>query len=556
MLTTTYERYTQIFKAEKIAALPRLNLNDRQICDLELLTNGGFTPLNSFLNEDDYISVVDNMRLGSGELWPIPITLDVSSDSVYKTGDDIVLCDQYGEMLAVLSIESVYEPDKTKEAEKVFGTIDKKHPGVFYLFERTGNTYIGGKLQKITLPQRYDFSELRKTPEELKKHFKEKKWDRVVGFQTRNPVHRAHFELMKRAADKNDAQILIHPVIGVTKEGDFDYITRVHAYKAVRDHYMNDFAELSLLPLAMRMAGPREALLHALIRKNYGCTHFIIGRDHAGPGNDSSGKPFYGAYDAQELAKKYENDLGVKIIPFNEMVYVEEEKKYIPNNEVKEGQTVKNISGTKLRKILRDNDVVPEWISFPEVINELKKGVEKEKKKGYTIFFTGLSGSGKSTIAHKLYTKLLEIQDRSVTLLDGDVVRQNLSKGLGFSKADRDANVERIGFVANEITKHGGIAICSLIAPYIKSRRINRELISGNGTYIEVHVSTSLDICKDRDPKGLYKRVEVGKIKGFTGIDDPYEAPEFPEIKIDTEKHTSVECVDLIIESLKEKDLI
>jgi len=546
----------QTLKKDEIASLPRLNLNDRQIYDLELIINGGFEPLEGFLNENDYLSVLEGMKLKNGKLWPIPINLDVSADSVYKAGDEVVLCDQYGEMLAVLSIESVYKPDKKKEAEKVFGTTDKKHPGVFYLFERTEDLYIGGNLKKVALPQRYDFSELRHTPEDLKKIFKENGWKNIVGFQTRNPIHRAHFELMKRAAEENNAQVLIHPVIGVTKEGDFDYITRVHAYKAVKKHYMNDFAELSLLPLAMRMAGPREALLHAIVRKNYGCTHFIVGRDHAGPGDDSNGEPFYGAYDAQELAKKYEEELGIKIISFNEMVYVEEEKRYIPSGEAKDGQTIKKISGTKLRKILRNNDAVPEWISFPEVIDELKRGVEKEKRKGFTIFFTGLSGAGKSTVAHKLYTKLLEVQDRSVTLLDGDVVRQNLSKGLGFSKADREANVERIGFVANEITKHGGIAICSVIAPYEKSRRVNRELISSNGTYIEIYVSTPIGVCKNRDPKGLYKRVEAGKIKNFTGIDDPYEEPKSADMELDTEKDTSSECADMIIAYLKESSLI
>lgn len=539
---------------QKIIHLPRLNLTDRQLYDLEMILVGGFSPLEGFLTEEEYDSVVRQMRLPNGTLWPIPVTLDVSG--AYRRGDEIALCDKYGNPVALMSITSVYAPDKMREAQMVYGTTDLAHPGVRYLLKEAGPVYIGGKILGIALTEKHDFRDLRHTPAELKEWFRKNGWNRVVGFQTRNPIHRAHYEIMTRAADSIGAKILIHPVVGLTKEGDIDYITRVRAYKRLHERYLADRAKLSLLPIAMRMAGPREAVWHALIRKNYGCTHFIVGRDHAGPGNDSSGKPFYGPYEAQKLVLQYEKDIGIAIIPMQEMAYVEEENAYYPADEIKPHHTVKNISGTQFRKMLRDGDEIPEWFSFPEVIEELRRGIEREKRRGFTIFFTGLSGAGKSTIATILYTKLLEIQDRKITFLDGDVVRQNLSRGLGFSREDRNANIERMGFVANEITKHGGIAICSAIAPYEESREKNRQLISKNGVYIEVYVSTPLEICKARDTKGLYAKAEQGLVKNFTGIDDPYEVPANPDIEFSTANTNPLECADRIVEFLKSKNLL
>lgn len=541
---------------QKAINLPRLNLTDRQLFDLELILTGGFHPLNGFLNHSDYESVVENMKLSNGELWPMPIVLDVASDHTYKLNDEIILCDKYGNPIASFKVESIYKPDKVKEAKLVFGTNDLLHPGVKYLMESTKDVYLGGKVSGISLSPKYDFKELRKTPKELRDFFKKKGWKKVIAFQTRNPIHRAHFDLIKRAVDENKAKALIHPVVGLTKEGDIDYITRVRAYKSLHSGRAKDFAELALLPLAMRMAGPREAIWHALIRKNHGCTHFIIGRDHAGPGNDSTGKPFYGPYEAQELAKKYENEIGIKLLTSEELSYVEEIKGYLRASEIKPGQTVKNISGTNFRRMLLNNEEIPEWFSFPEVINELRIGAQKSAVKGTVIFFTGLSGSGKSTIANILATKLLEIQNKKITVLDGDVVRQNLSKGLGFSKEDRNTNVRRIGFVAGEVARHGGIAICAAIAPYSESRDQNRQSISREGNYVEVFVSTPLSVCKKRDVKGLYKQAKHGKIKGLTGLDDPYEVPVNPEIVINTTKYKAEQCATQIIEFLKSRKYI
>ncbi len=540
---------------DRAATLPSINLTDYQVCDLEQILIGGFSPLSGFMTEEEYKSVVNAMRLPSGEIFPMPITLDIA-DAHFALGDEVMLADKYGLPLAILKVESIFRPDRAHEAQMVFGTLDEKHPGVYRLTREVEPVIIGGPVVGIQLPTRHDFAELRKTPRELRAHFSANGVEKVIGFQTRNPVHRAHFELMKRAAENVGGHILLHPTVGLTKEGDIDYITRVRAYKKLHEARMKEFATLSLLQLAMRMGGPREALWHAIIRRNYGCTHFIVGRDHAGPGNDSEGKPFYAPYAAQELVKKFEKDIGISIITSQEMVYAVAEKRYKPMNEVREGEEIGKISGTQFRGMLGGEGAVPEWFSFPEVIEELKRGHRQAlKSRGIAIFFTGLSGAGKSTIATILYTKLLEVQDRKVTLLDGDVVRLHLSKGLGFSKEDRNTNIRRIGFVANEVVKHGGIAICSAVAPYRESRDENRELIRKNGTYIEVHVATPLAVCRERDVKGLYKKAEAGLLKGLTGVDDPYEAPEAAELTIDTSGLSPIEAADLILSYLSEHNL-
>ncbi len=504
---------------QKLITLPRLVLTDRQLCDLGLILNGAFAPLKGFLDEKDYRSVVEKMRLANGDLWPIPIVLDAGKSSNMKIGQEVILCDKFGVPRAILKVSSVYTPDKLKEARLVYGTTDTAHPGVKYLLEKTGDTYIGGKVLGLPYEEYTDsFHELRLTPAQLKAEFARLGWKKVIAFQTRNPIHRGHYELLTRAAREIGGNLLIHPSVGLTKEGDIDAITRIRCYQQLHEKYLKDIAKLSLLPLAMRMAGPREALWHALIRKNYGATHFIIGRDHAGPGKDAKGVPFYGPYDAQTLVAKHTKEIG--IVPYfaPEVVYVKEVKKHMFVNEVKKNHTIQNISGTEFRDMLRTNKKVPAWFSFPEVIRELKKGVEKESG-GITIFFTGLPSSGKSTIARMLSTKLAEVQDRRITLLDGDVVRLNLSKGLGFSKEDRDTNIERIGFVAGEITKHGGIAICAALAPYQKSRDSNRQLIGSNGTYIEVFVNTPLNVCEQRDIKDSTKK---------PGPESCRTSPEFP----------------------------
>lgn len=541
---------------QKLPNTPRLNLSTRQLCDLELLMNGGFSPLEGFMDKDDYESVVKNMRLKNGTLWPIPIVLDVSDIKNYKIGSELILCDQYGKPLSLFTISSIYKPSKKTEAKFVYGTTDQTHFGVNQLMEYTGNFYLGGRVEGINNIDHYDFTEIRLTPEQIHKLRVADKSDKLIGFQTRNPLHKAHYTMIKKAAEKYKAKVLIHPSVGMTKIDDVDYITRTKSYKLLHKNYSNNFSYLSLLPLAMRMAGPREALWHAIIRKNYGCTHFIVGRDHAGPGSAKDGTPFYGIYEAQELVKKYSKELNIIPIFINEMVYVEELNEYLQADQVKESHTIKKISGTRFREMIQNDEHIPEWFSFPEIISEVKRGVIRQKKDGLTLFFTGLPSAGKSTIALNLYYLLLEVQNKNITILDGDVVRNNLSKGLGFSKEDRDTNIARIGFVANEITKHRGIAICSAIAPFEQARQQNRKLISSNGNYIEVYISTPAEVCKQRDVKGLYKMASVGKLKGLTGFDDSYEVPSNPEITIDTENRTPKECVDDIVKYLIDRDLI
>jgi len=543
-------------QSHDLSRLPRITLTDRQLFDLEQILCGGFSPLKGFLSEKDYDSVVENMHLASGEIWPMPIVLDQQNGHGRTVGEELILCDMFGNPIAFFTIESIYTPDKKKEARLVYGTEDLAHPGVKYLMEETGPVYLGGPVELIGYSPKHDFKELRRTPAELKKTFKDRGWKKVVAFQTRNPMHRAHFELVTRAAKEHGAHALVHPVVGLTKEGDIDYISRVRAYKRLVENRMNDSAILSLLPIAMRMAGPREAVWHAIIRRNYGATHFIVGRDHAGPGNDSNGKPFYDPYAAQNLAKAHEKEIGVVIVPMKEFAYVESEDAYVAADQLKPGQVTKNISGTKFRQMLRAGEEVPEWFSFPEVVEELRIAVEKEKRRGAVVFFTGFSGAGKSTIAHVLYHKLLERQDRPVTLLDGDVVRLNLSKGLGFSREDREANIERIGFVAGEIAKHGGIAICAAIAPYKASREVNRRAIEKKGTYVEVFVNAPIELCEERDTKGLYKKARAGLLKNFTGIDDPYEVPEHPELTLDTDKESAEEAAERIYGFLISRGLI
>lgn len=524
--------------AEKLAArqYPSWDLSERQLCDIELLLNGAFSPLEGFLNQADYESVVETMRLCSGLLWPIPITLDVSEDFAggIGSGDRIALRDLEGVVIATLEVSDIWSPDKAAEAVGVFGTGDQAHPAVHYLHHIAGPVYVGGKLRGIEPPTHYDFKHLRDGPEELRQRFRKLGWRRVVAFQTRNPMHRAHQELTLRAARDAEANLLIHPVVGMTKPGDIDHFTRVRCYEQLTSRYPEQTTMLSLLPLAMRMGGPREALWHAIIRKNYGCTHLIVGRDHAGPGKDSKGEDFYGPYDAQELLQAHQEELDISMVPFRMMVYAENRAQYVPVDEAGDADRVLNISGTELRRRLQEGLDIPDWFSFPDVVAELRRTHPPRHRQGFTVFFTGLSGSGKSTIANALMVKLMEIGGRHVSLLDGDIVRKNLSSELGFSKEDRDLNIRRIGYVASEVTKHGGIAICAPIAPYAATRRIVRDVISPVGGFVEVHVATPLEVCEERDRKGLYAKARAGIIKEFTGISDPYEAPEHPEMVIDT----------------------
>jgi len=520
----------------EVANYPSWDLTPRQLCDLDLLLNGAFSPLEGFLGEADYEKACDEMRLESGVLWPIPITLDVSEAFAgeVSTGETIALRDEEGVLIATMDVSDSWRPDKEKEARRVFGTTDDSHPGVDYLFHQAGPVYLGGRLHGIEPPTFYDFKLLRDSPSELRGRFRKLGWRKVVAFQTRNPLHRAHQRLTFRAARESEANLLIQAVVGMARQGDMDHFTRVRCYEHVLEEYPDQTTTLSLLNLAMRMAGPREAIWHAIIRKNYGCTHFIVGHDHAGPGNDSSGEPFYGPYEAQDLFRKHEEELDITMVPFKTMVYVENKAEYMAADETLPSDTVLDLSGAEFSRRLHEGLEIPEWFSFPKVVEELRRAQPPRHRQGFTVFFTGLSGSGKSTIANALMIKLMEDGSRPVTLLDGDIVRKNLSSELTFSKEHRDLNIQRIGFVASQITKNRGIAICAPIAPYTQTRRQVREAISPLGGFIEVYVSTPIEVCEKRDRKGLYAKARAGVIKGFTGIDDPYEVPENAEIVIDT----------------------
>ena len=535
-----------------ILELKSWTLTNRQLCDIEMILNGGFSPLDGFMNQNDYNRVCKKMRLENNLLWPIPITLDINNELADKLeiNEKIVLRDKEGFAIALLTVNDIWNPNKEEEAQQIYETTDIYHPGVNILLNETHSTYVGGSIEGIHNPKHYDYPQLRHTPVELRKIFHEKGWSDIIAFQTRNPMHRAHVELTKKALKEKNAKLLIHPVVGLTKPGDVNHYTRVRCYNNIMKKYPKDMAELSLLPLAMRMAGPKEALWHAIIRKNYGCNYFIIGRDHASPGFNKDNKPFYGPYDAQEMLNEYSNELGINMIPFKQLVYVKEKKTFMGIDEVPKDSTTLSVSGTELRNLLDQGKEIPEWFSYPEVVRELQKQRPSLSKRGFTIFFTGLSGSGKSTLANGLLVKLLEDGHRPVSLLDGDIVRTHLSSELGFSKEHRSLNVRRIGFVASEITKNGGIAICAPIAPYRLDRQFNRDMIDPLGGYIEIFVNTPLEICEQRDVKGLYAKARKGLLKQFTGIDDPYEKPENAEIVIDSSDEDPEILVDQILDQI------
>ena len=541
------ERQAEIKAASR--TWPSWTLTPRQLCDLELLLNGGFSPLSGFLRRADYDSVCADMRLTNGVLWPMPIVLDVADDfaSGLRHQTMVALRDPEGVLLAALHVEDVWRPDRAEEARQVYGTTSEEHPGVAHLMRQMHALYVGGAVEGVQLPTHYDYRQLRLTPEQVRAEFVRLGWRRVVAFQTRNPLHRAHRELTVRAAQEMQANLLVHPAVGMTKPGDVDHYTRVRCYQAVLPTYPAGTAMLALLPLAMRMGGPREAVWHAIIRKNHGCSHFIIGRDHAGPGSDSKGRPFYDPYAAQQLLRDHEDELGIRAVPFRMVVYVPDLDTYVPEDEVGPSTRVLNISGTELRKRLAEGRELPEWFTFPDVARELQRGYPPRWKQGVTVFFTGLSGAGKSTIANVLLIKLLELGGRPITLLDGDIVRKNLSSELGFSREHRDINIRRIGFVASEITKNGGIAICAPIAPYERLRNEVRGVIERVGGFVLVHVSTPLEVCEQRDRKGLYAKARAGEIPNFTGVSDPYEPPTNADLVIDTTEMAPEEAAQEII---------
>ena len=535
--------------------LPSIKISMRNLCDLELLATGGFSPLDRFMGKADYERVLHEMRLSDGTLFPLPITLTADPKELPTVGEELVLRNANNDVIAVLTLDEVYHWDAQTEAALAYGSTDSKHPMISEM-ARWNKVCISGPMKVVNLPKYYDFVELRRTPAQVREMLENMGHDNVVAFQTRNPLHRIHEELTKRAATQVGGSLIIHPVVGMTKPGDVDHYTRVRIYKALVDNYYDKKSTLlSLLPLAMRMAGPKEALLHAIIRRNHGANHFIVGRDHAGPGKDSTGKPFYGPYDAQDFMNKYEHEIGVKMIPFEELVYLPDEDRYVEGKDVPQGAKTLNISGTQVRDdYLTKGKLLPEWFTRPETAEILREMYPPRHKQGFCIWFTGLSGSGKSATTQVLTSLLLE-RGREIAILDGDVVRTHLSKGLGFSKEDRDTNIMRIGFVAGEIVHASGAVICAAISPYRATREEARKMVGEN--FVEVYMDTPVEVCEQRDVKGLYAKARQamadGHPMGFTGVDDPYEPPIDPEISLKGYGATPEENARQIVAYLEEQ---
>lgn len=547
----------EALRAEAVA-LPSINLKTRQLCDLELLLSRAFFPLKGFMDRADYESVLSDMRLASGELWPLPICLDVSPETgqSLQAGSKLALRDQEGFLLAILNVSDVWIPDLEREAATVFGTADPAaHPSVRFLLSNAGRYYVGGNLEGLSQPLHFDFQDLRVSPSEMHRRFSQNGWRKVIGFQSEQHLHCAHKEMISRAAREAGASILLHPVVGVQYHGDLDQYTLIRSYQAFVRQFPRNMISLGLLPLYQRKAGPREALLQAMVRRNYGCTHFVVAGDQADPFAEI-GETFYPKGAAQELVRVHESETGIAMIPMREMVYIEEMAQYLPEDEVEEGMNVRAITSQELRHRLEHGIDIPDWFSFPEVVEELRRAHPPRSKQGFTIFLTGLSGAGKSTVAKVLLARFLEMRDRPVTLLDGDIVRRNLSSELTFSKEHRELNVRRIGFVASEITRNGGIAICAPIAPYPEAREYNRSLIGQAGGFVEVFMNTPLEVCEQRDRKGLYAKARAGLVKGVTGIDDPYIPPANPEVTIDTTEMTPIEAAQVILLFLEEQGYI
>ena len=540
---------------ERTKGLKAIQISQRALNDLELIATGAFSPLDRFMDKADYERVLSEMRLSDGTLFPMPITLTADPAELPAVGEELVIRNALNDLIGIMKLEEIYTWDPEKEARLSLGTDDSRHPLVSEM-SRWGKVCISGELKIINMPKYYDFVDIRQTPAEVRAELEEMGNENVVAFQTRNPLHRVHEELTKRAAKQIGGSLLIHPVVGMTKPGDVDHYTRVRVYKALLENYYDKKStKLSLLPLAMRMAGPREALLHAIIRRNYGANHLIVGRDHAGPGNDSTGKPFYGPFDAQEMLGKYEEELGVKMVPFKWLVYLPDRNEYVEAGKAPEGERVLTISGTQVREdYLSKGELLPDWFTRPETAEILRESYPARHNQGFCIWFTGLSGSGKSATARALTDLLLE-RGKQLTVLDGDVVRTHLSKGLGFSAEDRDTNIMRIGFVAGEIVRHGGNVICAAISPYRNARNEARKLVP-EGSFMMTYVDTSLEVCEARDVKGLYAMARRGEIKGFTGVDDPYEAPINPEITVTGDEVTPEENALKIIAYLEEQGFL
>ena len=541
----------------KAFQLPSYQLNERQQYDLELLCNRAFYPLTGFMSQADYDSVLESGRLADGSVWPIPVCLDIPEKlaQTLTPGQDLALCDSEGFLLAVMHVTDIWQPDKRREAAAIYGTDNElKHPSVFSLYNRLAPTYVGGSLEGLHPPLHYDFIEFRLPPSETHRRFTQNGWRNVIGFHTEKLLHCAPKEMIFQAARQSKAHIFLQPVAGLPAPGDLDHFTTVYCYQAFVEQFPKNMIMLGLLPFASRKAGPKEALLQALVKKNYGCTHFMVAPDQADPFMHESGdKLFYPPGRAQELVDGFGEEIGISMVPLTPMAYVQKQGKYLPRDQIEAEAETRNISSSELRRCLEFDLDIPEWFSFPSVVAELRKTYPPRHKQGFTLFLTGLSGAGKSTLARVLYVKFMELRDRPVTLLDGDIVRRNLSSELSFSREDREVNVRRIGFVASEITKNRGIAICAPIAPYEESRRHNRDLISQYGGYIEIYMNTPFEVCEQRDRKGIYAKAKQGLMTGVTGVDDPYVPPVNPELTIDTSSTTQAEAAQQVLLYLEEQ---
>ncbi|MEF3168241.1 MAG: bifunctional sulfate adenylyltransferase/adenylylsulfate kinase [Deltaproteobacteria bacterium] len=543
---------------EKSVAYPSIDLDARQVSDLELLVSGGFSPLKGYMGRADYENVLEEMRLADGTLWPLPVVLAVSEKTAERLapGTRAALRDPEGFMLAVLDVEEIWRPDRKLEARKLYSTDELTHPGVARILEDEGPVLVSGPVTGLSLPMHFDYRTLRLTPAELRAFFQRAGWSQVLAISTRKILHQGIRAFLTSFAEKHRLNILLHPVAGDTGPGDIDHFARVRCHEAFVRTLPKGLAHLNLLPYSMRLAGPREAIQLAIIHKNYGCTHMVVEPNHADPFTSMDRSPYYPRLAARELCERFEKECGVAMVPLPPFAYLEDRDEYLPEDLTGDAPFPRRLSYSELRKRLEQGHDIPPWYVHPDVLAELRRAYPARSRQGFTVFFTGLSGAGKSTLARILQTKFLEMGDRPVTLLDGDIVRRNLSSELGFSREHRHLNVLRIGFVASEITKNGGIAICAPIAPYEKSRRQNRENISRYGGYIEIYLSTPLSVCMARDRKGLYAKAKAGILKGVTGIEDPYEPPQNPDLVIDTSMTSPEEAAREILFYLKSRGYI
>jgi sulfate adenylyltransferase len=537
---------------------PSWDLDHEQVCDLELILSGGFSPLDGFMDRADVESVCRRMRRTDGTLWPVPVSLDISAELAEQlaVGDRLALRDPEGVMLAVLTVDEVWRPDRAIETEALFGTADPNAPGVADFLRRTRPYAVAGPVEGIQLPVHYDYRELRLTPAELRRNFNRLGWRRVLAFQTHQTMHRAHQALTERVTQELGANLLIHPVVGHGRPWNADHYTRVRCYQAMLPHYPKDMVRLSLVPLISRGFGPREALLQAIVHQNHGCSHFMVGNDMRGSILDTVDAPGFDPDEARQMLDEHRDQLAITMVPYQEMVYLERSRGFVLLDEVPEGISAATITGAEVKRRLAEGRPLPDWYTFPGVERELRRRHPPRAEQGFTIFLTGLSGAGKSTIANALRVKLLELGGRGVALLDGDLVRKHLSSELGFSKEHRDLNIRRIGFVAAEITRAGGVAICAPIAPYDSVRREVRQMIEPGGGFILIHVATPIEVCEERDRKGMYAKARAGIVKEFTGVSDPYEVPDNADVVVDTSAATPEEAVREVLLYLERQGYI